>query len=220
MRRRPLIALLAVTSGIAVGLLVGLEAFAGETTAPGSAPITAGDPAVTEVSALRDPQTSIADIPASIAPVVERLGNPPADAPAATRPGTLLAAAGHTLATGLGAAQLSMYALPTDKGGVCYALTNGLGSCVASFAHQPGRVAWFLNEPGRVGIDPVQIGGLVPDDVSQVQLIGSDGAKPLVVSRNAFFYEGDLAAGWPNGLLVKYEDGSSTTILLPGPPNP
>jgi hypothetical protein len=116
----------------------------------------------------------------------------------------------RTLLTGLGSADRSLSVVATTTGGVCVALSGLAIQCVPTFAPDQ-KVAWFTASPAT---GPAVVWGIVRDDVTGVDAIGSDGAlTPADVANGAFYVE--LPDGPPNGLTLHLSDGASESVKPP-----
>lgn len=75
-----------------------------------------------------------------------------------------------------------------------------------------------MNQPSTV-IAPATIYGLVPDDVVGLDVVDSEGettSAPL--ARNSFFLELPTTQAWAETLVVRYGNGTSRIVTLPGEP--
>ena len=210
----------AVLVVLAAALFLELRASAGNpSTALSLEPGSPQRAAVTEFKALNNPSTAV-PLPESVAATAGRL-TPSPEVPLSLRPGALQVAQSHELMADVGLLHETFYALPTDKGAVCYFSTSGGGGCVTSFESQPGRVAAFTYVPGELGKSPAEVGGIAPDDVAKVDVLDNGESTPAVLQNNFFFLQLDDPALWPQALSVTYQDGSSRVVsLAPTPPRP
>jgi len=119
----------------------------------------------------------------------------------------------RTLLTGLGAADRSLSVVATTSGGICVALSGLAIQCVPTFAPDQ-EIAWFTSSPAT---GPTVVWGIVRDDVTGVDAIGSDGAATQAEVGNGAFYV-EPADGPPERLTVYLNDGSSESVKpLPCP---
>jgi hypothetical protein len=163
---------------------------------------------------LTQPRTAADVIPSSFAPALSAfLTSDSVDE--ALRPGALESSRSHRLLADLGAAHASLYALPTNKGRVCFIFADPepkFGGCVSSFG---GDVAI----PRVVGDgQPREVFGLVPDSVTSVGVVDEGAEHDAVVQNNAYYYQLGSPLSYPEAIVVTYADGTTTREKIPPPP--
>jgi hypothetical protein len=101
----------------------------------------------------------------------------------------------------------TLYAAPSDSGRVCYLIQGGPESCVDSFT-QIAPIAWTKFDRDGPGGDPVVVAGLVPDDVTALEVDTGGRSYPVDLLNNAFLAEvpNDATA---SALTIHYQDGTS-----------
>ena len=169
-------------------------------------------PAVAEMSVFKRPRTAMDVLPDQFSTRLE-----PLPCPGELRElGRCPYPAGigdesRLLLSGLGVRQDSIYAWPTDDGGVCLAHGKGGGICLPQFG-RPIRAEYVGLEPAESeGGGPGAILGLVPDNVAAVDLVVLGMRRPATLGNNAFFYElPDVSCGIGafDALIVTLRDGS------------
>lgn len=113
----------------------------------------------------------------------------------------------------------TMYAVPTDRGRVCYAmvrLDSAAGACVKSFMpEQPISVTVYDPDLVNAGV-PVVVGGLASDQVSHVFVVVDGAKQQAALAKNSFLYELEDPQSYPSEVIVWTADGS-TSISLQDP---
>jgi hypothetical protein len=103
-----------------------------------------------------------------------------------------------------------LYALPTSRGWVCYATTDGIARCVSELGD---GVSWTIEASRK---EPaVFVHGLLANDIRDVVVVLRDGSAGAAAGNNAFYAR--VANAAPDdviGLQVTYTDGGVRTIEL------
>lgn len=161
-------------------------------------------------------------LPAPVAEEVTVALGPPEGVQPALAPGKLQIADSRRLLANAGSARRSFYAIPTDAGKVCYVLTNGgpLGCSSAEEFQSPAPLSFGQFDPDGLGEgEPFAIYGIIPNEVTAVEVLNSKGERAAaVMGRNAFYYEFLDGTRWASELVLIYENGASETIGVPAPP--
>jgi len=184
---------------------------ADKTAKPSANPVVA---AASAMRVLATSRTAADVIPASFAPMLSTFL--PGDSVAeAQRPGALESSRSHRLLADLGPAHAVMYALPTNKGQVCFIFADPepkSGGCVPTFGGDAGIPR--IIGGGR----PREVYGLVPDSVTSVGVVEQGAEHDAVVQNNAYYYRLVSTSGYPEAIVVTYADGTTTTENIPPPP--
>ncbi len=101
--------------------------------------------------------------------------------------------------------------MPTDKGGVCVLDSTGVGGCVPYFSEEQ-PIYWYA--PSHPQGDASTVYGLVPNEITDLDIVTNTGRHNLSVRRNAFFWEATAPTEIPVKLLVRLPDGSRKDIRL------
>lgn len=136
--------------------------------------------------------------------------------------GTPLGDESRLLLAAPGSTNISLYAWPTENGGVCFAWSGGAGGCVVDFQYH-ARV--YGRSPAFMGIDPDHEGtgapgalvGVVPDSVVSAEVVVQGQRRPAIVESNGLFYElpDPSCTFWAfESLTVEYADGTSDTVPI------
>lgn len=157
-------------------------------------------------------------MPQSLEVEVLSLGQPPLAVPPAARPGLPNVNQSRALLVGLGSKLETLYAIPTELGGVCIALTtHGAIGCLNSFKSGAG-FAWDVRDPDRLGTDdPVIVDGLVPGGVASVAIQVNGKLERAAVGNDGFFYELESSRDWPEAIKVRYMDGMTRVVEFAKP---
>ncbi len=130
-----------------------------------------------ELAVFKRARSSDDDIPRSVSETIRRLTEESnVGEPRFTR-GRLLLRDGAD-------SRLSLYAVPTSRGWVCYATMSGLGHCLSELSGQASLTVQGRREK------PTVVHGLLANDVADVEVIveGHD-PVPAIVGENAFYRE-------------------------------
>lgn len=220
--RRPTVFLLValvtcMVAGVAAVAVAALPSSPSNLPLGATAPTRSGPSAVGELAALSRPAVPSDKLPPSLSTIASNLGSGTAPVDQRLRPGALeLDRSRKLLSTAQGGA---LYAVPTSTGHVCYFAVGAGAGCVASFEDLPGRVAWFAGDPDRVGAgEPATVGGVVPDDVTGVDVTVNGEVHAATLANNGFVFHLDDPAAWPESITISYEDGTIETVALNAPP--
>lgn len=130
-------------------------------------------------------------------------------------PGPPLPGKTRRLLDGLGSKRAALYAAPTGRGWVCYALTHGIGlKCLPSLI---GDAVWTLRFTREGRTATLQLHGIVSDDVNRVMVVTPTATEDAEVANNAFFFERTGGSIHPDDLprlILEYRDGSRKSIGL------
>lgn len=155
-------------------------------------------PAQANMSALRDPATSVLPnaVPAALA-------NLPGD----VAPG---AGAAHALLT---KGAYAAYAWAAGNSRVCGQDTYGNGGCFTTFE---APFLWTVADPDKLGSGaPIYVTGFVPDNVTAMSIVVNGVSHPALVSHNAVYYELPDASLYPaavQAFRVRFADGSEQVM--------
>lgn len=110
----------------------------------------------------------------------------------------------------------AVYATPTSKGNVCFSLVRGdsaAGGCVGSFS--PGEsTGTVVYDPDVVNAGhPAVIGGIVPDDVTDVDVLVDGTWHASSLSNNAYILELNHPGAYPDAIRIVTANGRQTTNL-------
>jgi hypothetical protein len=119
----------------------------------------------------------------------------------------------------LGKRNGALYALPTDKGSVCFVFTDGpYGGCVPTFGGDM-PVPNVIVDPDQYGSgDPTQTFGLAPNSVAEIDVVVNGKRYKAELANNAYFYELADPSASPSRLVVSYKDGASVVMDIAAPP--
>jgi hypothetical protein len=119
--------------------------------------------------------------------------------------------------SGVGQGDLSLYAFPTDKGQACFLVPDGGATCVQEFTQsQPVGLIIFDRDALDAG-EPTVVAGLVPDNVTGVEVLVGGVRHLAVLANNGYLHELDAGA-WPQAIIVGYKDGTTRTMQVRGGP--
>lgn len=204
-----------VAIGLAAGLSIGLRASATskEVVKAAVAPASSGraTPATQSMSVFSG--RPVEALPGTVQRIADQLSSPPPYVPAAQQSGQLGNA--YVALSGFGSRDQTAFVFPTSTGQACYVLTGGDAGCVGSFDRVPAQVALYLNVPGTVGSAPIELGGLVPDDVVKIDVVVNATPHRATLGTNFFYYEDQDSSAWPSSLLVTYQDGTVQSVDIP-----
>jgi hypothetical protein len=168
------------------------------------------------MSVLGKPSTTVDAIPDSAKGMLSHF-NPPAGSGVSVSldPGALETSSSHRLLTGLGKNNGEIYAIPTDKGNVCFIFTGGPnGGCVPAFGGDV-PVPNVISDPDQYWSGtPTEVLGLAPDSVIEIDVVVNGQEHRAQLANNAYFYELSDAAEYPTGLVVSYRDGTYAKMDL------
>lgn len=166
--------------------------------------------ALPAMSVFASPANASDALPASLEEHVARFAGKDG-VPAAQDPGSLSTADSRKLLVDAGNDKADLYAFPTAKGRVCMIFTSGpVGGCFATFGG-------LSPVPFLLSGSPVEVFGLVPDNVTDVDVVVNGVAHAAQVQTNAFFYQLADSADFPEALSVTYRDGASARVEIPRP---
>jgi hypothetical protein len=84
---------------------------------------------------------------------------------------------------------------------------------------QSRQIDWTSFDPDRIGSgEPVTVYGLVPNEVTHVDVVVAGKAQTALLENNAFYYRLTDPSDWPEAILARFDDGRVETITLPPPP--
>ena len=126
--------------------------------------------------------------------------------------GKLLPARSRLVLGDVGSRGMSLYAVPTTKGRACWVIRGAGGGCAR--ATEP--VSWgMLLPPSGVAGNAV-FGGLVRNDVRNVEVVVAGTREPTTFGSNGFFYEAHDGR-LPTALVLSFRNGSTQTIAVRDP---
>lgn len=132
--------------------------------------------------------------------------------------GTWLLAETRLLASFIGMDAVQLYATPTDRGKVCYVIVMGSssgGGCEAGFtASHPAGVAVFDRDEVNGG-SAVAVGGVVPSNVTAVEVVVAGKRVPAVLRNNGYLVQLADSGAYPSAIVVTYIGGATRTIAIP-----
>lgn len=198
--------------GVGAVLSVGVLAFASEDR-PSSRDASRGEPSHAPLAVFERGQTPRDAVPASVAATLRGLeGN--ADVVDELRPGQLVLERSRLLLADLDARGADLYAFPSEKGRICYALTAGPQGCVGRFSvEQP--VSWSVFDHDGLGAGrPTAVFELTPNNIKGVDVGVGGTTRAARMANNAYFLEMSDGTALPDRLIVRFANGRSTTIDL------
>jgi len=163
-------------------------------------------------------RTSADRLPAALRSDLHELTKAPPGVPPAVEPGAPDPSQSRALLTGLGSRSETLYAVPTDKGGVCIALTaHGSLGCVDRFS-ETVPYGWEVRDPDMLGSGQSTIvAGLAHESVVSV-LVWNDGrAEPATFGNGGFFYELDRTSDWPDRIEFLHKRQAPDIVELQAP---
>jgi hypothetical protein len=123
------------------------------------------------------------------------------------RAGALRLNDSRLLLSDLGLEQARLYAVPTARGWICYATTNGIAACIPALSD---GISWAVEGDRGNG---TYVHGLVESGVDRIDVLIPGGADKAKLSNNAFYAElRTRDATDVLGLRILYSDGRSTQI--------
>lgn len=210
---------------LTLGLLVmgSMAALGGPTgSSSGTAATTAPTRSPQPLAVFSRPRTEEDVLPQALAArVAESLPGAPS-LPEEVRNGRLYLDQSRRLLAGMGSAGVSLYAFPSERGGICAVFDRWGGGCLGEPAFTPDRpIAVDLIDPdGPGGGLPAVVAGLVPDNVVGVQALVGGRAYEAVVENNAYFLELPSADDRPQAVRALFSGGEVATVPLPSTPPP
>lgn len=212
---------LGFVTGLASLTAFSIVAFAGGSSSSGPREGAATPPLVAAAGAMSvfaEPRTAADQLPSSLDSFLATLKEPVAES---LRPGGADASRSHRLLADLGSDHGDVYALPTDKGGVCFVLTSGpYGGCVDSFGGEaPIPVVVVDPDQDDTG-QPSEVFGVAPDSAVSIDVIEAGSAHPAQLKNNAYFDQLSNPTDYVQAVVVNYRDGSSARVDLQAPPPP
>jgi hypothetical protein len=209
--------LLALSLGVGL-LLTGSLAALGGPTKPSTTPGATADPAPSSepLAVFSRPRTGQDVLPPDLAAsVTEHLpGAPPV--PEELWNGRLYLDQSRLLLASMGSSDISLYAFPSEKGGICVAFDRWGGGCLGTplFTRERPIDVSRTDPDGLGGGMPLVVSGLAPNNVVAVDVLVGDKAYAATLRNNAFFLEMPSAAVQPDGVRVTFRGGATTAIAL------
>ena len=172
-------------------------------------------PSAAPLAVLERPMERQDQLSAALAASVKGLEGTAGDISESLRPGRLVLGESRLLQTRLGGRGAALYAIPSGKGRICYALSTGPQSCIADFtASDP--VSWSIVDYDGYGRgEPTGVFGLAPNNVVAVDAVGGGNSVSAEVLNNSYFVEMRDGATLPSALAVHFQDGKVTSVDLP-----
>jgi hypothetical protein len=163
--------------------------------------------ALTNMAVFQTPRVPTDELPSAAASALREFTANRPGLPAGLLPGTALLAQSRLLLSDIGPRLSRLYVVPTTKGQVCeLVMPDGGGGCIGGFA-RPGH-------PISTAQSDNLLVGLVPDDITAIAAIESDGTTvPVTIQRNAFAVA--AAPGTVQQLKVTFTDGTTMTLSVP-----
>jgi len=199
----------------ALGLLltVAMVALAGRSSS-GSPAVTKNDSPDRGPLAVFSKKRGPADVlPARLAASLGDLAGD-ASVPAALRNGTPQLEKSRLLLSNVGSTHADLYAFPTSKGYVCQAFDAGPRGCSRSFTRELPVGLTRFDVDGLGTGTPMAIAGLVPNNITRVDVVVEGTAHAALLRNNAYFFEAPNAAAQPEAVRVHFASGNTTTIPL------
>lgn len=163
-------------------------------------------PAAAQMAVFSRTRSSADAVPAADVAKEAALGVDDINVPGDQRPGTPNNNRSHLLLDHVGISDAAVYAVPTDKGRVCFIFTAGAEGCVAAFTDQVPTAYVLL---------PPDIVGLVPDSVTRVTVRVNGSEQDATLRNGAFFYELQPNAA-AQAITLYYDDGHSRSVDVAG----
>jgi len=181
---------------------------------------TPGDRARDVLRAFDRTRTSGDVLPALLVAEVLSLNSAQADVPAAVRPGIADASQSRALLLKLGSRAETLYAVPTNVGAVCLALTfQGVVGCVDRFSPAVPFVWDVRDLDSNDSGEPPLVDGLAPGAVAVI--IGlKRGSAQAKLRDGAFFYELKDPTDRPKTITILYANRPAQVVRVPSSSRP
>jgi hypothetical protein len=143
-----------------------------------------------------------------------------ASVPDVFRNGAVDATESRLLLAGVGPANGGLYAFPSARGRICYALDGGPQSCHSRFsADHPVGITLYDADGFNRGAAP-GIFGLVPNNVVRIDIVIDGRSYPARLGENAYHLELPTAQWTALDVAATFRSGSSVRTPVPtlGPP--
>jgi hypothetical protein len=222
-RRAFSIGFAAVVGGVLAASLGGLAVSNAlsdsNTTGQPEAVVAAPEKPLSEsLRAFSSPRGVTDTVPAAVASELQSmLSSAPVELPARLRVGALRLDQGRRLLGGLGPHNAALYAVPTASGELCLAFTGGPSGCEEGFNISPISFSSF--DPDGLGVgEPFTVYGLVPNEVTRIDVMVAGKAQAALLENNAFYYRLADPADWPEAINATFGGGRVETVTLAPPP--
>jgi hypothetical protein len=134
-------------------------------------------------------------------------------------PGRASLGRGAVLLQNVGVSRRTLYAFPTDRGRVCFALTDVGAGCTDGFSNAvPVNVTVGKPDGKPTGSgEPIVVWGIASNAVKQINVVINGSSHAATLSRNAFFYQlssNATSAEEVQSLVVTLRGGATRTIDL------
>jgi hypothetical protein len=212
---------LGFVTGLASLTALSIVAFAGGSSSSSPQEGAATPPLVAAsgaMSVFAQPRTAADRLPSSLDSFLATLEEPVAES---LRPGGSDTSLSHRLLADVGSDHGDVYALPTDKGGVCFALTSGpYGGCVDSFGGEAPIPVIVVDPDQDYTGQPSEVFGVAPDSAVSIDVIEAGTAHPAQLRNNGYFDQLSNPTDYAQAVVANYRDGSSARVDLHAPPPP
>jgi hypothetical protein len=204
----------------AVGLLLAITVAAvaggkGSTATPAS--LVDATPSTGPLAVFAKPRAASDAIPAELEWQASDLSGQSAAIPDQLRNGRIEVEKSRLLLSNLGSTHVDLYAIPSAKGLTCsfwVRKDSTAGGCGSFTPALPVGTTRFDPDGLGEGV-PVSVGGLVPNNVTQVDVIVGGESYAATLTNNAYFFEAPNSNAQPEAVRVTFDSGSTTTISLP-----
>lgn len=209
--------LLALSLGIGL-LLTGSLAALGGPTKPSATRGATADPAPSSepLAVFSRPRTGQDVLPPDLAASVnEHLpGAPPV--PEELWNGRLYLDRSRLLLADIGSARVSLYAFPSERGGICAVFDRWGGGCLGSppFTHERPISIDRVDLDGLGRGVPMSVSGLAPNNVVGVEVLVDGEVYAATLRSNAYFFEMPTAEVQPDAVQVTFRGRDTVTMAL------
>ncbi len=209
--------LLGAAAGVGAILALAVTAFGSSPAGPKNSTSTSGAeaPSSAPLAVFERPTASPDQLSAELAASVQGLEGTAGEISESLRPGRLVLGESRLLQMRLGGHSATLYAFPSRKGRICYALSTGAQSCVTDFtASDP--ISWSIVDYDGYGRgEPTAVFGLVPNNVITVDAVVGGSSLSAEVLNNSYFIEMRDGTTLPSALTAHFRDGKVTSVDLP-----
>ncbi len=211
---------LGLSLGLGLLLTASLAALGGPSTPKTQDATASPAPSPDPLAVFTRPRTSQDVLPPALAARVAYLAGGP-DVPEELRNGRLYLDQSRLLLADMGSTRVSLYAFPSEKGGICAVFDRWGGGCLGTPPFTRERpVSVDRVDPDGLGRGtPLTVSGLAPNNVVAVEVLVRETAYAATLRNNAFFFEMPSTSVQPDALRVTFRGGLTTTVALPPIPS-